>query len=280
MLINLAFLIVEFVGGLITGSLALLSDAGHMLTDVAALGLAIIAAHLASRAPTAKTPFGLLRAEVIGAFLNGVTLVLIVGLVFWEAWERFGQEVDINAPLMLLIAALGLAANFISALVLLPSRGESVNIRGAFLHLAADALGSVGAIIAGLVIWLTGWTPIDLIASLVIGALILYSSLGLLKETLSILINATPRGIDYDEVKAEMESIGHFERIDDLHIWSVVSGLNVLTAHVRLKEDCSDTVHWQECLLLAHERLREKFGLEHVTLQLEPPTHPRHDGLI
>lgn len=277
LLINFAFLVVEFIGGLITGSLALLSDAGHMLTDVAALGLAIVAAHLARRPSSSRATFGLLRAEVLGAFLNGITLVVIVGFVAWEAWSRLGRPQDIDAPLMLLIAVAGLAANAASALVLLPSRHEGTNVRGAFLHLAADSLGSVGAITAGVVIWTTGWTPIDLIASLIIGALILYSSIGLLWETMGILINATPADIDYDEVKAELEDIRHFDHVEDLHIWRVVSGLDILTAHVRLREDCSDSNHWQECLLLAQQRLREKFGLEHVTLQLEPPSHPENE---
>ena len=271
--INLVFLIVEFVGGLMAGSLALLSDAGHMLTDVAALGIAIIAAYLAARPATPRRTFGLLRAEVIGAFINGITLIVIVALIFFEAYRRIGQSVHINGPLMLVIAVLGLIANAVSAAVLASKRDQSINIQAAFLHLAADTLGSIGAIAAGVVIWATGWTPIDAIMSFVIGLLILFSTFALLKQTFGILINATPRHIDCDEVKAALEAIGHFAEVRDLHIWSVVAGLDVLTAHVSLDPDCSDTDHWQQCLAEAQKMLHERFGLEHVTLQLEPPGH-------
>jgi cobalt-zinc-cadmium efflux system protein len=277
MLINAAFLLVEFVGGLLTNSLALLSDAGHMLTDVAALAVAIAAAHLARRPPTPRRTFGLLRTEVIGAFLNGVTLVVIVGLIFWKAMQRFAQPVDVDAPVMLAIAAAGLLANAASVAVLLPSRGHSLNIQAAFLHMAADALGSLAAITAGSVIWATGWTPIDALVSLLIGVLILYSTVGLLRRTLSILLNATPSRISYGEVKEALEKIPHFDQIQDLHIWTIASGMDILTAHVRLEPGCSDTTHWQQCLQVAQKMLHEEFGIEHSTLQLEPPGHPGDD---
>jgi cobalt-zinc-cadmium efflux system protein len=280
--INFVFLLVEFVGGLMTGSLALLSDAGHMLTDVAALAMALVAAHLAARPRSPRLTFGLLRAEVIGAFLNGCALVFIVGLIFWHAWGRAfgGVETHIEGPLMLAIAVAGLLANAVSAAVLLPSRKESLNIRGAFLHLAADALGSVGAIIAGIVIWTTGWTPIDTITSVIIGLLILVGSVRLIRQAMDVLLNATPPGIDFAEVKEALEAIDHFEDVEDLHIWSVVAGLPVLTCHARLREGCMTVQHWHDSLVEAHELLQDQFHIDHATIQLEPPEHPGHDRII
>ena len=147
--INAVFLVVEDAGGILSGSLALLADAGHMLSDVSALGLSLFVSVLAARPATEKRTFGLLRAEVLGAFINGGSLFLIVGVIFWEAWRRFGQVQTIDGPLMLVVAAMGLAANLVSAMVLAKSRKENINVRGAFLHMIADALGSVGVIVAG-----------------------------------------------------------------------------------------------------------------------------------
>lgn len=268
--INLAFLVVEVVGGIMTNSLALLADAGHMLTDVAALALALFVSYLAGLAPTPRRTFGFIRAEVLGAFVNGATLVLIVGLIFREAWYRMGSPVEIDGPLMLLVAVLGLLANLVSAWILAGSRKDNVNIEGAFLHMMADALGSVGAIIAGVVIWTVGWTPIDPIASVVIGLLILWSSWGLLKQTMNILLEATPENIDYLEVKNALEDLEHVEKVHDLHIWTISSGVPILTAHVVLDPCCCDTTHWQECLKIARDLLHDRFGIDHSTLQVEP----------
>lgn len=274
LVINLVFLVVEVIGGILTNSLALLADAGHMLTDVGALALAIFVAHLARRKATPDRTFGLLRAEVLGAFINGGTLVLIVGLIFREAWKRLGQIQEIDGPFMLLIAALGLLANLVSALILSKGREENVNVRGAFLHMVADALGSVGAIAAGTVIWTTGWYPIDTIASVVIGLLILWSSWGFLKQTLNILLEATPENIDFMEVKNSLEELEHIAAVHDLHIWTITSGMPVLSAHIGLASCCSETIHWQSCLEEAQRLLRERFGIEHTTLQVEPCDAP------
>ncbi len=270
MAINLLFLLIEVVGGFLTGSLALLADAGHMLTDVLALALAIFVAHLVQRPATPKRTFGFLRAEVIGAFVNGATLVVIVALIFREALLRFGHPAPVEGVGMLIIASAGLLANLATAWILSGSRKENVNIEGAFLHMVADALGSVGAIVAGVVILLTGWMPIDPLASLIIGGLILASSIGLLRQTLRILINATPAHLDFEEIKAALEANGHVAEVHDLHIWSVTSGFPVLTAHVRLKANCCDTQHWQQCLREAQDMLHERFNIVHATLQMEP----------
>ncbi|MBN2418688.1 MAG: cation transporter [Deltaproteobacteria bacterium] len=268
--INLVFLVVEVIGGLMVNSLALLADAGHMLTDVGALALAIFVAHLARRPATPNRTFGLLRAEVLGAFLNGAALVLIVGFILYEAWKRFGSSQAIDGPIMILIAVFGLIANIVSAVILAKGHEENVNLRGAFLHMIADALGSVGAIIAGLVIMTTGWVPIDVIASVVIGLLILWSSWGFLRQTMNILLEATPEDIDYTEVKESLEAMEYIDAVHDLHIWTITSGMPVLTAHIRLATCCNDTNQWQKCLSAASSLIRDKFGIEHTTLQIEP----------
>lgn len=270
LLINLVFLIIEVIGGIITNSLALMADAGHMLTDVAALGLALFVAHLAERPPTSKRTYGLLRAEVLGAFVNGATLVVIVAIIFIEAWKRIGSTPVIDGPLMLAVAAAGLAANIASARVLYSGRHSNVNVRGAFLHMFADALGSVGAIVAGTVIWLTGWTPIDPIASVVIGLLILWSSWGLIVQTMNILLEGVPEHIDAGEVRSALMEIAHVTAVHDLHIWTIASGMPSLSAHIELDPECSDSKHWQCCLLDAQMMLKERFGIEHSTLQIEP----------
>jgi len=268
--INLAFLLLEFIGGLLTGSLALLADAGHMLTDVLALALAIFVAHLATLPATPERTFGFLRAEVIGAFVNGGTLILIVGMVFVEAIKRFIHPPEVQGAGMLLIAFAGLLANLGSARILSRSRAENINVEGAFIHMLSDALGSVGAVAAGAVILLTGWMPADPLVSIVIGLLILWSSIGLLRRTVAILIHATPTHLDFNEVMAALESNEHVAAVHDLHIWLVTTGFPVLTAHIWLKPECSEPIHWQRALHEMQQVLRERFDIEHATLQLEP----------
>lgn len=275
LIINLAYLIVEVVGGLVSNSLALLADAGHMLTDVVALGVALVAARLAMLPANPRRTFGLLRAEVLGAFLNGAALVIMVGFIVIKAFQRLASLPQIEGPLMLAVAAGGLAANVTAAAVLFGSRKENINVRGAFAHMVADALGSAGAIVAGAVIALTGWVPIDAVASMVIGALILFSGFGLLRESIQILLQGTPPGIDFDAVRLALVGMAHVAEVYDLHIWTITSGIPALSAHLRLEPDCSDTAHWQSCLAEAQVMLRERFGIVHSTLQLEPPTHQR-----
>ena len=280
LLINLLFLVVEVIGGLISNSLALLADAGHMLTDVAALLLAVIVAHLAQSLPTPKRTFGLLRAEVLGAFVNGAVLVGIVGVIFWEAWRRLGRFHEIDGTLMLVVAVLGLVANAGSMLVLRGDRNKSVNIKGAYLHLLADTLGSLGAIVAGVVIMLTGWTLIDQIASVFIGVLILIGSFELIKQTIGILLEATPENIDYKEVEAALKQIDHVKDVHDLHIWTITSGVPALSVHIELFSDCSDTTHWQLCLKNVQKMLREQFDIVHSTIQIEPEDFKRDSRII
>lgn len=268
--INAAFLVIELAGGIIANSLALIADAGHMLTDVAAILLAIVVAKLALTAPTPRMTYGLLRAEVLGALMNGATLVVIVGFIFWNAWRRFGAEVEIDSGLMLVVAVLGLIANGVSAYILHGGERENINVKGAYLHMLADMLGSVGAIVAGVVIYFTGWTPIDPIASVFIGCLILIGSWGLLRETIAILLESTPAHLDYHEIESAILSLEHVNSVHDLHIWTIASGIPSLSAHIRLDATCCDTLHWSVCLKDIQTMLREKYGIEHTTLQVEP----------
>jgi cobalt-zinc-cadmium efflux system protein len=268
--IILVFLLVEVIGGLLTGSLALLADAGHMLTDLLALAMAVFVGYLADRPATPARTFGFLRAEVIGAFINGATLILVVGLIFREAIGRFLHPAEVAGAGMLGVAIAGLAANLASAWVLAGSRKENINVEGAFLHVLADTFGSLGVVVAGIVILATGWLPADPLASVLIGLLILWSSIGLLRRTLAILIQATPPHLDFHEIQAALEANEHVAAVHDLHIWAVTSGFPILTANIWLKPMCSDPACWQQCLRDLQNTLNERFGIEHATLQLEP----------
>lgn len=270
-LINFVFLVVEVIGGLVTNSLALLADAGHMLTDVAALALALFVSYLASRPATPRRTFGLLRAEVIGAFVNGASLVLVVGLIFREAVHRFGEPPEIDAPLMLAVAVLGLAANLVSAAILHKGHEDNVNQEGAFLHMVGDALGSVGAIVAGVAIWLRpGLAWVDPLASVVIGVIIMYGAAGLVRRTLSILLESVPEDIDYLEVKDALENQEHIALVHDLHIWTITSGMTMLSAHVALARCSHDKEHWSEAIEEASAMLEDRFGINHTTIQANP----------
>jgi cobalt-zinc-cadmium efflux system protein len=269
LLINLAFLVIEFIGGIYAHSLALLADAGHMLTDVAALALALFVARLAQRPPTSKATFGMLRAEVLGAQINAATLFLISGLIIREAVTRFRHPSEVAGPLVLFVAVAGLAANLGSALILRKKHEENVNIEAAFLHMAADALGSVGAIISGIVIWTTKWYPIDPIVSLLICGLIVWGSWGLFKRTINILLESVPEDIDLTEVRAAIEAIPAVEAVHDLHIWTISSGVTALTGHFVLCAECCGPEHWEKCQREVEAMLHARFNINHTTLQFE-----------
>lgn len=268
--INLVFLVVEILGGILTHSLALLADAGHMLADVATLGLALLVSHLVTRPATPRHTFGLLRAEVLGAFVNGGALALIVGLILWEAWKRFGHPQVIDGPVMFGVALLGLLANLWSTGILAGGRKGNINIQAAFLHMVADILGSIGAMVAGVVIWATGYYPIDTVASVVIAVLILGSLWGFLRRTMNILLEAVPEDISLVEVRKALEEMQHIEQVHDLHIWTITSGVPVLSSHIGLSSCCCEGGHWHECLEAARKMLAERFGITHATLQVEP----------
>ena len=269
MVINLTFFFVEVIGGTITHSLSLLADAGHMFGDVAALVIALVVMHLARQTPTEKRTFGLLRAEVLGAFINGAGLLVITVFIFKEAWDRISSEPAIDGPLMLVIAVLGLFANVASTAILWRNRAEDINIHGAFLHMMADSLGSVAVIIASGVIWAFGWYPMDIIASVCVGGIIVWSTWHFMKRTMAILLESTPENVNFDAVKSALTDMPHVVRVHDLHIWTITSGMPVLTVHLTLSDQCHATGHWPVCLDEAKKRINERFGIWHSTLEIE-----------
>jgi cobalt-zinc-cadmium efflux system protein len=267
------FTVVEVVGGVLTGSLALLADAGHMLSDTFAVGLALAALILASRPFTPRRSFGFQRAEILAAFVNGLTLVLVSGWIAWEAVQRFRDPPEILGGWMLLVAVAGLAVNAVAAGILVRSERESLNVEAALRHVLADLLGSVGVIVAALIILLTGWTVVDPIVSLVIALLILASAWGVLRDSTAILMEEAPSSIDADAVARAVVAVSGVTSVHDLHVWRITSGFDALSAHVLVGrgEDC-------------HARRREiervladRFGITHTTLQVD---HDTSDALI
>ena len=267
--ITTVVLIVEVAGGLLTGSLALLADAGHMATDVGALALALFARWLARRSATPERSFGYYRAEILAALVNGATLVALSLYIFWEAFRRLGAPPEIDGGPMLAVAVVGLLANGVAAWVLLRGGGHAhdLNTRGAFLHVVGDLLGSLGAIVAALVMLATGWYVADPLLSAGIGLLILWGSWRLLRESVDVLLEATPAHLDPAAVRGAMEGVAGVAAVHDLHIWTVTSGLVALSGHVEV----SGERDWHDVLLDLTARLRDGFGIAHVTLQPEEP---------
>ncbi len=260
-----AFLAVEVVGGLLTGSLALLADAGHMASDAVSLGLALFAVWLAERPATPQRSFGYKRAEILAALANGVTLVAVSVWIFVEAFTRLQDPPPILGGWMMAVAIVGLAINVTGAYVLSRSGGESLNVEGALRHVMADLFGSVGVIIAAVVILLTGWRYADPIISVVIGVLILGSSWKLLRESTNILLESTPKDVDAENVGRKMASVPGVQEVHDLHIWTITSGFPALAAHILVgaSENCHDRRRDIEAVLA------RDFGIEHTTLQVD-----------
>jgi cobalt-zinc-cadmium efflux system protein len=265
LILTALFTVVEVVGGLITGSLALLADAGHMLSDVAALGVALFAFWLSGRPATPDRSFGYKRAEVLAALANGLALVVVSIWIFFEAYRRFFDPPEILGAPMLLVAVIGLIVNIVGASILARSSDGNLNTRGAMRHVIADALGSAGVIAAAGIIVLTGWTYADPIMSVLIGVLVLASSYGLLRDSLNVLLEATPRGIDANAVGNRMVSVPGVTEVHDLHIWTITSGFPALAAHVLVgaDEDCHARRRDLERLL------SRDFGIAHTTLQID-----------
>jgi cobalt-zinc-cadmium efflux system protein len=263
--LTVGFTAVEIAGGLLTGSLALLADAGHMLSDNLSLGLALFAAWVAQRPATPNKSFGYRRAEILAALANGVTLVAVSIWVFVEAYSRLKDPTEVLGGPMLVVAALGLVVNVAGGIILHRSGGESLNVQGAMRHVFADALGSIGAIVAAAVIILTGWRYADPLISVAIGVLILGSSWKLLKDSTNILLEATPPGLDAAEIGRRMASAEGIVEVHDLHIWTITSGFPALSAHVLVgqQEDCHARRRKLEGLLA------REYGVSHTTLQVD-----------
>ncbi|MGI8438890.1 MAG: cation diffusion facilitator family transporter [Thermoleophilaceae bacterium] len=256
---------VEAVGGVLTGSLALLADAGHMVSDAASLALALVAVALARRPATSQRSFGLQRAEILAALANGVGLVLIAAWIVWEAVERLGEPGEVLAGPMLGVAMAGLAVNAGSALVLARGAEESLNRSAALRHVVADALGSVGAIVAALVILTTGWRYADPLVSMLIAALVLASSRSILRDSLRVLLEEAPPGIDVEEVGRRMVGVEGVREVHDLHVWTITSGFPALAAHVLVGAGCD----CHETRRVLEGMLHGEFAIEHTTLQVD-----------
>ncbi len=268
--LNAGYMVVELAGGLVTGSMALLSDAGHMFTDVGAIGLALFASWLSLKPKAPHRTYGYLRAEIIGALVNGVFLVLLCGYILVEAYHRTGHPQAIAGGPVLVIATLGLGVNVASAILIRRTYRNNLNLEGAFLHMLADALGSVGAMVAGAVILLTGWTPIDTLASVLIAILILWGAWRLLMKSIDILMEGTPPEINYLDIERAITSREHIVDIHDLHIWTISSGVLALSAHLQLADECVASGHWPRCLKATQVYLQDQWAIEHTTLQTEP----------
>jgi len=258
-------MLVEAAGGLYTGSMALLSDSMHMLTDAAALGMSFFASKLASRRPDPSRTYGYHRAEVVAALANAMLLWLLSGYMLREVYERFHNPVPVLSGPMLVVAFLGLLANLASAWLLHGHSAENINIRGAFLHVVSDLAGSVAAIIAGAVIYFTGWYPADTIVSLLIIGLILFSSTRLLLEAFHILMEGAPRGLSLKNLEKELRSIDGVSDVHELHAWSLSSGFNALSAHLVVK----DPARQQAALKTATGSVAPAFGIRHSVFQVE-----------
>lgn len=259
-----AYTVCEIVGGWLTGSLALLADAGHMLGDSAALGLALVAAWLAGRPATPERSFGYRRAEILAALANGVALAVIAVWVFIEAVRRLDSPQEILGGWMLVVALLGLVVNAVAAWIL-SRAGDNLNVRAALRHVFADLAGSVGVAVAAVIVLTTGWERADPIAGMAIGVLILGSSWSIVRDSVSILLEATPAGIDADEVGKRMAGVEGIVEVHDLHIWTITSGFPTLSAHVLVRR--GDDCHLRRREL--EQLLAREFGLEHTTLQVE-----------
>lgn len=260
-----AILLAEVAGGILTNSLALLADAGHMASDIGALGLSLGALWLASRPPSQQRTYGFHRVEVLAALLNSLALMAVAGYVFWEASRRLADPPDVHSGPMLAVAALGLGANLVSAAVLFRRRGVSLNVRAAFLHVVGDAAASVGVILAGAIMLATGQFIADPAISVFIGALILAGAFRLTWETTQVLLEATPPGLSIDDIQQAMMGTTGVKGIHDLHVWTVTSGFVSLSAHVETDQGRNQ----HDILVELRRLLAEHFGIEHATIQLE-----------
>lgn len=274
-----AYMIVEAIGGYITNSLALLSDAGHMLSDAVSLGIALLAFTFSAKAADASKTYGYKRFEILAAVLNGVTLILIALFIFYEAIDRFANPPEVASNGMLIISSIGLAVNILVAWIMLRGSDtkENLNMRGAFLHVISDMLGSVGAIIAALLIMFFGWGWADPLASVIVAVLVLRSGYYLTKASLHILMEGTPQNVIVNDVVKTIEHTEGIIGVHDLHIWSITSGLNALSCHVVVEEQM--TIAEGEKILRKIEHDLEHKNIQHVTIQLETATH-KHDNSI
>lgn len=263
--LTFCFMIVEAVGGYLTNSLALIADAAHMFTDTGALGLALIAIWFAERPPTPDKTYGYYRTEILAAFINSLVLLLISFFILYEAWQRLNHPPEVLSSPMLIIASLGLVVNLIGMKLLSEGSAKSLNMKGAYLEVFSDMLGSIGVIVASLLIMFKGWEIADPIASIAMGLFILPRTWHLLKQVTHVLLEGTPTHIEINEVEQELLKLNGVVSIHDTHIWTITSGIDAMTAHIEIE----DFNNGNEILTGIKKILVEKFNILHSTIQLE-----------
>ncbi len=271
LLLTIGYMFAEIVGGIYSGSLALIADAGHMAIDGASIALSLFATWVAKRPPTSAKTFGYHRAEILAATVNGATLFALSLWICYEAWTRLHSEYEVKGTMMTVVAVGGLLVNLV-CLKVLHGDHDHVNIKSVRLHILTDLLGSIAAIGAGFLVWQWGWTKADPILSAVISILIIYGAWKLLSECFNILLEGVPAGLSLDEIRQSIKNHENVEDLHDLHVWTVTSGVPSLSAHVVIKE----TANSAQVLKELENLLREKFKIEHVTLQLEPSQFHKH----
>jgi cobalt-zinc-cadmium efflux system protein len=272
----LIIMVAEIIGGILSNSLALLSDAGHMLTDALALALSLFAINLARRPATPTKTFGYHRAEIMAALANGTLLVLVSVFIFYEAAQRFSALPSVKSPLMLVIAVIGLVANIIGLFLLRGGSQKSINVKAAFWHVFGDTMSSVGVIIAGIIIYFTGWYIADPILAVVIGIIILLGAVRIVRESVDILLESVPQHVEIEKVTAAVKNIPGVEDLHEIHIWTITSGIYALSAHLKIADQtvsASNDIVTRVTGLLAHD-----FSITHTTLQLECESCPT--GLV
>ncbi|MGW0775502.1 cation diffusion facilitator family transporter [Streptomyces sp. NPDC002835] len=278
--ITLGVMVLEIVGGVLADSLALIADAAHMATDAVGLALALLAIHFANRPAGLNRTYGFARAEILAALANCLLLLGVGGFLLFEAVERFIEPAQTRGGLTVVFALVGLAANMVSLTLLMRGQKESLNVRGAYLEVLADALGSVTVLVSAAVILATGWQYADPIASLAIGLMIVPRTVRLLRETLNVLLESAPKGVDMGEVRSHILALPGVEDVHDLHAWTITSGMPVLSAHVVVSQDLLDSVGHEKMLHDLQGCLGEHFDVEHCTFQLEPVGHAEHEAKL
>ncbi|MEU5052548.1 cation diffusion facilitator family transporter [Streptomyces sp. NPDC021096] len=278
--ITVTVLVAEIVGSALTGSLALLADAGHMATDAVGVSMALVAIHFANRPPGGRRTYGYARAEILAALLNCLLLLGVGGFILFEAVERLRNPTEVPGGMTVAFGLVGVIANLISLALLMRGQKESLNVRGAFLEVLSDALGSLAVVLSAVVIMLTGWTQADPIASLIIGLMIVPRTLKLLREALDVLLEAAPKDVDMDDVRAHIMALPGVEDLHDLHVWTITSGMPVLSAHVVVDPAALDSAGHGKILHDLQGCLGEHFAVEHCTFQLEPSGHAEHEARL
>jgi cobalt-zinc-cadmium efflux system protein len=274
--LTMLILVVEVLGGVFSGSLALLSDAGHVLTDIAALGLSWYAMKQAERPSNQRMTYGYYRAGILAAFINGITLILITLWILWEAYQRFQRPEQVAPTWMLISAGIGLATNLYLGLGM--SHHHDINVRSAVLHMMGDAAASAGVMVGGVIIAFTHWYPIDPILSVLIGLLIAFGAWRIVQQTVVILMEGTPRDVDLDRVVGAIRSVPGVNNVHDVHAWTITSGRNALSCHIALNG--SQTVTDSQSVIREIEHRLAHLGIGHVTVQMEDQNHPHEDHVF